>query len=453
MKPLQVPQSREAEQSLLGAALLSPEALDTAEELLDADDFFDEIHRQIFQAAVSLRRKGFTAEIVSVAEELKPKYHGTSEELIGYLTELTEAVATPRHAEQYAKIVLEKSRLRKLQRAGHRLLELASEPEADSTDVTQEAEKLILNLSQKRDERVTRLKEIVQATWEQLQKRHQSQGLTGVASGFSDLDRMTNGFQPSDLVIIAGRTSMGKTSLALSIVLHAAVKERVPTAIFSLEMGKEQLAMRMLCAQAQVDSANLRRAQLQREEWDRLADAMHVLAEAPVYVDESTDLRPVQLRSRARRLKIEGKLGLVVVDYLQLMSPERRNENRALEISEISRSLKNLARELNVPVLALSQLSRAVDKRDDKMPQLSHLRESGSIEQDADMVLFIHRPYLWELLSKGISEGVSDEDVARSREAKLIVAKHRNGPTGTLDLIFDEPTTRFYSEAKYFEGV
>ena len=443
------PQSLEAEQSVLGSMLQEGEAITKAVEFLRADYFYREAHRLIFAAIIELYNRGEPADLITVVEILKSK---DQLEAIGgttYLATLINGVPTSANVEYYAKIVEEKAMLRSLISAGTQIVNWGYEGEGQADTTLDKAEKIIFSISQRGIHQYFHpIKEVVDDLYDSIDQKYSEKGIIGLPTGFADLDGMTSGLQPSDLIIIAGRTAMGKTSLALNIAQNVSIRERIPVAIFSLEMSKEQLALRMLCSEGNVNAHRLRSARLEESDWPRLTRAMGVLSPAPIFIDDTSNISCAEVRGKARRLKAEHKeLGLIIVDYLQLMQG-RGLENRVQEISEISRSLKSLARELSVPVLALSQLSRAVEKRDQKRPQLSDLRESGSIEQDADLVAFIYREQYYKSLSKGVAPETEEEMV---EETEIIIAKQRNGPTGSFKIGFEKNYTKFVNLERYRE--
>lgn len=441
------PQSLEAEQSVLGSMLQDGEAITKAVEFLRADYFYREAHRLIFAAIMELYNRGEPADLITVVEILKSK---DQLEAIGgttYLATLINSVPTSANVEYHAKIVEEKAMLRSLISAGTQIVNWGYEGEGKADTTLDKAEKVVFSISQRGVHQYFHpIKEVVDDLYDSIDQKYSEKGIIGLPTGFVDLDRMTSGLQPSDLIIIAGRTAMGKTSLALNIAQHVSIREKIPVAIFSLEMSKEQLALRMLCSEGNVNAHRLRSARLEESDWPKLTRAMGVLSPAPIFIDDTSNISCAEVRGKARRLKAEHKeLGLIIVDYLQLMQG-RGLENRAQEISEISRSLKSLARELSVPVLALSQLSRAVEKREQKRPQLSDLRESGSIEQDADLVTFIYREQYYKSLSQGVTPEAEEEMV---EETEIIIAKQRNGPTGSFRIGFLKDYTKFVNLEKY----
>jgi replicative DNA helicase len=433
------PHSVEAEQSVLGSMLLSKEAIYVALERLKSDDFYLEAHRTIFDIIAELHENREPVDLITVTETLRNRKMLESVGGVTYLTTLTEVVPTPANIAQYCKIVEEKALLRRLLEATSKILSMAYEAREDVEELLDEAERRIFAIVQKRRvDNFHHIKDVLLATFERIEQLYNSKGgITGVPTGFPDLDAMTSGLQPSDLILVAARPSMGKTAFALNIAQNAAIRHRIPVAIFSLEMSKEQLVQRMLCAESNVDSHKLRTGRLEEDDWPRLARAMGPLSEAPIYIDDTPGITCLEIRAKARRLKAEKGLGLVVIDYLQLIAGRGQSENRQQEISEISRSLKALARELNVPVLALSQLSRAPDVRSDHRPVLSDLRESGSQEQDSDLVAFLYR------------EDYYNPNTDRKNIAEVIIAKQRNGPTGKVELLWLSQYTKFVSIEKY----
>jgi len=433
------PYNIEAEQSILGSMLLSKEAIYVAVERLKSEDFYKEAHRKLFECIVELHENREPVDLITVTESLRNKKILEEVGGVTYLTTLTEIVPTPSNIAEYCKIVEEKALLRKLIEAASNILSSAYEPKEDVEEILDEAERKIFNIVQKRRvENFYHVKDLLLSTFERIEKLyHTKGGITGVPTGFPDLDSMTSGLQPSDLIIVAARPSMGKTAFALNIAQNAAIRYKIPVAIFSLEMSKEQVVQRMLCAESNVDSHKLRTGKLEEEDWPRLARAMGPLSEAPIYIDDTPGITSLEIRAKARRLKAEKGLGLVVIDYLQLISSKGQSETRQQEISEISRSLKAMARELNVPVLALSQLSRAPDARADHRPVLSDLRESGSLEQDSDLVAFLYR------------ENYYNPDTDKKNIVEVIIAKQRNGPTGKVELLWLSQYTKFVSVEKY----
>ncbi len=435
------PFSPEAEASVLGGMLVDPSSVPLVMERIRASMFYREAHRRIYRSIQRLAERSEGVDVVKVADELR----GTDElESVGglpYLSALLDAVPTAANIVWHADIVRDKAVLRGLIDAGQSIVRMAYGSEGRTPqELTDAAEQVILEVSrQERRTEWVRVKEILYPTFEKIEQLQESPGdVSGLATGFIDLDRMTTGLQPGDLVIVAGRPSMGKTSWALNVAQHAAVHADSGVGVFSLEMSKEQLVQRLLCSTARVDALRLRRGRLDAQEFQRLAGAAGHLNRAPIWIDDSATANILELRSKARRLAVENEIGLIVIDYMQLMTAPGRSDNRVQEVSVISRGLKALARELNVPVVALSQLSRAPEQRTDRRPQLSDLRESGSIEQDADLVMFLYRPEYYF--------GPEDKE-GRSLEGKaeLIVAKQRNGPTGIVQLYFQKSCTLFES--------
>ena len=429
------PQNLDAERSTLGAMFLEKEAIFRAMEILRPDDFYKDAHRLIYQTVIDLTNRGEPVDLVTVTEELRQKNLLEKIGGVTYLTELAGCVPTAAHIEYYARIVEEKSLLRQLIHAATEIVTLGYDAQDEVNNIIDRAEHLIFSIANRRSGRtVVNLKNILIETFEQIEKLYESRGsVTGVPSGFSDLDRLTAGFQPSDLIILAARPSMGKTTFALNIAEYAAVKMKLPVVIFSLEMSKEQLAMKLLCSEAGVDNQRIRTGNLQEEDWPRLSHALGRLSEAAMFIDDSPSLSVLDVRAKARRIKAEAGLGLIIIDYLQLMQGPKRIDNRQQEVSEISRGLKALARELSVPVIALSQLSRAVEQRQNKRPTLSDLRESGSLEQDADLVCFLYR------------EDYYEPETDRKNITEFILAKHRNGPLGTVEFLFQKEYSKFMS--------
>ncbi len=422
------PQSIEAEQCVLGGILIEAGALLKVIEILEPEDFYKEGHSIIYSAIIDLFDRNEPQDLVTVHNELKRR--GQLEAAGGavYLAELSETVPVASNIDYYARIVKDKSILRKLIQKSSDIASMCYEEAQEVDDILEYAESAVFELSQvKIKQSFHSLKDVLKESIKKVDDLYQKKELvTGVPSGFTDLDKLTAGFQPSDLIIIAGRPSMGKTAFALNIAQHAAVDNNIPTAIFSLEMSKEQLALRMLCSEAMVDAHKVRTGFLSRDDWPRLINAADNLSKAPLFIDDTPALGILEMRAKARRLKSDRDIGLVIVDYLQLMQGRSGNERREQEISEISRSLKAMAKELNVPVIALSQLNRKVEDRPNKRPQMSDLRESGAIEQDADVIAFIYRDEVYN----------RDENNPRRGKAEIIVAKQRNGPTGTVVLAF-----------------
>jgi len=435
----QAPWSNEAEQAVLGAMLLDQDAALKAAELLDDSMFYREGHRLLFRAMTTLTERSDVVDPVTLRDELVKR--GDLDRVGGmeYIGSLIDVVPTAANIEYHGRIVRDKALLRRLIEAATGIVQDAYDGRGMPSEVLDNAEHRIFQVAQlRRAEEFIRLKELIWPTMERIEQLQSGHGaVTGVPSGFVDLDRLTAGFQRADLVIVAARPSMGKTALILNVVQHAAIEHNVGVGIFSLEMSKDQLVQRLLCSEGLVDAQRLRRGQLRDDDYPKLARAAGLLGTAPIWIDDSAAITPLAMRSKARRLKADHNIGMIVVDYLQLMQGPTNAESRQQEISQISRSLKALAKELDIPVVALSQLSRAPDQRaGDHKPQLSDLRESGAIEQDADVVMFIFRQEMYD--------GPTDKD-GNSLEgiAELIVGKQRNGPTGTVPLYFKKEYTRF----------
>ena len=440
----QSPFAPAAEASVLGGMLIDDSAVARAVEAVDASMFFREAHRRLFRAMTRLFERGSVLDVITVSEELKNAGELDDAGGLEYLASLLDAVPTAANIEYHARIVREKALLRRLLEAANEIVRDVHDPgEATAEELLDRAENRVFSVSQSRDRAgFVWIKEILWPTFERIDKLQESAGgVSGLATGFVDLDRMTTGLQPGDLVIVAGRPSMGKTSWVLNVSQSVALNQAAPVAIFSLEMSKEQLVQRFLCAEGRVDAQRLRRGLLSPDEYQRLGAASGRLNTAPIWIDDSATSNVLEMKAKARRLKSESDLGLIVVDYMQLMSSASgRQEGRVQEISEISRGLKAMAREIDVPLIALSQLSRAPEQRTDRRPQLSDLRDSGSIEQDADLVMFLYRPEYYE--------GPSDKDGnSLVGKAELILSKQRNGPTGKIDLFFNKEFTRFDSMA------
>ncbi len=457
------PQAVDAEKSVLGAMLLSREAIGRVLEILDSESFYLDAHRKIYSVAVDLYDRNEPVDILTISEELKKhtsEFSNTStkeenapknwlDEVGGayYLTELAESVPTAANVEHYARIVLEKALLRQLITVAAEITEDSYRADENVFDIIDRSEQRIFALSERRLRKgFVDLDHVLHDTFEEIgEMQKRDSGVTGVPTGFDQLDEMTSGFQRSDFIIIAGRPSMGKTAFSLNIARNAALDHNVPVGIFSLEMANYQLAMRMLCSEARVNSHLLRTGRLAEDDFTKLGMVVGRLAQAPIYIDDTPGLSLLELRAKARRLRADKGLGMLIIDYLQLIQGPRNSESRQQEISAISRSLKALAKALHIPVVALSQLSRAVESRSgDKRPMLSDLRESGAIEQDADVVIFIYRPERYgEKMDK---EGNSLEGVA-----EIIIGKQRNGPTGTVKLTFLDEYARF--ENPYFSDI
>ncbi|KGQ22370.1 replicative DNA helicase [Thermus filiformis] len=442
MEPGRIPpHNLEAEQSVLGSILLDSEVLDELEGLLPTPEaFYQEAHRKIFAAMQALRARHLPVDLVTLSEELNRRGELEAVGGLSYLIALQESTPTAAYAEHYARIVAEKWALRRLIQAAGEAMRLAYEEAGSLDEILDQAGRKVLEVALTKTEEEGRpLRELVHETFEHIEALFQNKGeVSGVRTGFKELDALIGTLSPGSLNIIAARPAMGKTAFALTIAQHAALKDGVPVAIYSLEMPASQLVLRMLCSEARIDMNRVRQGALSDRDFTRLVDVAGRLSEAPIFIDDSPDLTLMELRARARRLKAREKIGLVVIDYLQLISsPSGKNgENRQQEIAAISRGLKGLARELSVPVLALSQLSRAVESRPNKRPMLSDLRESGSLEQDADLVMFIYRDEYYNPHSE------------KAGVAEIIVGKQRNGPTGTVELQFHAQHVRFNDLAK-----
>ncbi len=433
------PYSMEAEQSVLGCMLLSKEAVSRASEVLKAEDFYSEGHKEIFDAMLDIYEKGEPVDLVTLTERLRVRNSIDAVGGITYITNLSTFVPTAANIEYYIKIVEEKSILRRLIKLNTELIEYGYGGGLELDQLLDMAEKGIFDISQRHSVRgFMPIKDILLDNFNRIEELYKNKSkITGIPTGFSDIDYKTSGFQPSDLILIAARPSMGKTAFALNIAQYAALHAQKSVAIFSLEMSKEQLVNRILCSEANIDSHRMRTGNLDENDWPRLAMAVGPLAKAPIYIDDTPGISVLEMRSKARRLKLERGLDIIIIDYLQLMQGRGRAESRQQEISEISRSLKALARELDVPVIALSQLSRAPETRNDHRPILSDLRESGAIEQDADLVMFLYRDEYY------------NPDTDKKSIAEIIIAKQRNGPTGTVELVWLDQFTKFASLEKH----
>jgi replicative DNA helicase len=446
----QPPYSLEAEISVLGGMLIDNDAVAKAVEIIDDSMFHREANRRLFRGMVRLFERGDIVDVITLNEEIKNTDELESAGGASYLAELLDAVPTAANIEYHARIVRDKALLRRLIAAASDIIrDVHDQGERSVEEVMDQAEQRVFRVAESHDRQgFVWIKEILWPTFEHIERLQESAGgITGVPTGFKDLDRMTTGLQKGDLVIVAGRPSMGKTAWILNVAQSAAIENNTTVAIFSLEMSKEQLVQRFLCAEGRVDAQKLRHGRMNPEEYQRLAAAAGHLNTAPLWIDDSPGNTVLEMRAKARRLKAENDVGLLIIDYMQLMSSQHRSRepNRVQEVSEISRGLKALARELEVPVVALSQLSRAPEQRTDKRPQLSDLRDSGSIEQDADLVMLLYRPeYYFGPVDK---DGNSLEG-----KAELIVSKQRNGPTGLVNLYFHKAYTRFDSVASKSSG-
>jgi replicative DNA helicase len=431
------PQNLDAEESVLGAMMLSPLAIGAVTEStnLTAGDFYRESHGQIYRAILGLYARGEPVDAITVVDELDRTQALDAAGGAERVHELAALVPAASNAAHYARIVDEMSTLRGLIRAGNDIARLGFDRPGDTVELVDRAESIVFNLSQQRvSSEFAHIDDLLKDSFETITKLYEAgSDITGTASGFRDLDRLTSGFQPGNLIIVAARPSMGKSALALCMAANVAVRNGVPIALFTLEMSKMEVTQRLMCAEGKVESQRLRTGKLAVDDWPRLTAACDKLSKAPIYVDDTGSITMMEIRSKLRRLKMrEPDLGLVIVDYLQLMTSGTTVENRVQEVSQISRALKVLARDLEVPILALSQLSRAVEQRHDKRPILSDLRESGSIEQDSDLVMFVYR-----------DEYYNPEDTESAGIAELILAKHRNGATGTEKLAFQKRYAKF----------
>jgi len=427
------PHSNEAEQSVLGSMLIDREAVSVAAEVLRKDDFYSEAHREIYEAMMNLYEAGKPVDLVTVVDELDQR--GTMDGVggIAYITDLSRFVPSTANVKYYINIVEEKSILRKLIQASGEIMKDSYEASDEVDDIINKAEKAIFDISQKKNnDSLVPLKTTLLEGYSRIEELYNNKGrITGVPTGFMELDYKTSGMHPSELILVAARPAMGKTSFVLNIAQYAAIHAKVPVAVFSLEMSRDQLANRILCCEANVELQKIRTGELGEEDWRRLVRAMAPLSQAPIYIDDTPGISVMEMRSKCRRLKMEHGLGLIVIDYLQFMSGRGKAESRQQEISEISRSLKVMARELSVPIIALSQLSRAPEARNDHRPMLSDLRESGAIEQDADVVMFLYRDEYY------------NPDSEEKNIAEVIIAKQRNGPTGVVKLAWLGEFTKF----------
>ena len=428
------PQNLDAEESVLGAMMLSPGAIGAVSEILDAGDFYRESHGKIYRAALALYARGEPVDAITLVDELEQR--GELEDAGGRsrVHELAALVPASANAGHYARIVREMATLRGLIRVGSEIATLGWERVGEPADLVDRAEQIVFELSQSRvSTEFSHIETLLKESFERITALYEAgEEITGVPSGFRDVDRLTSGFQPGNLVIVAARPSMGKSAFGLCIGANIAIRHQVPVALFTLEMSKAEVTQRLMCSEAKVESQRLRSGKLAPDDWPRLTAACDKLAKAPIYVDDTGSITMMEIRSKARRLKSkEPTLGLIIVDYLQLMTSGASVENRVQEVSQISRNLKILARDLDVPILAMSQLSRAVEQRHDKRPILSDLRESGSIEQDADLVAFIYRDEYY------------NDDSPDQGLAEVILAKHRNGPTGIEKLSFLKRYAKF----------
>lgn len=436
------PHDVEAEQAVLGSMLIDQDAAINAMEVLKPEDFYRDDNKYIYEAMVSLYNRGEPIDIITVKAELTTNQKFEAVGGIEYLAILPDKVPFAANSGKYIKIVEEKSILRQLIKASDEIQTLGYEQSEEIDNIVDQAEKKIYNIMQGRSQKgYTALKEILVESFAEIEKLYnQKEPITGIPTGFADLDARTAGLHNSDLILVAARPAMGKSAFALNIATNAAINAKVPVAIFNLEMSKSQLVSRMLCSESMVDSNKVRTGKMDEEDWIKLATALGPLSEAPVYIDDTPGISVAEIRAKCRKLKLEKNIGLVVIDYLQLIQGSgKRNASREQEISEISRSLKILAKELDIPVIALSQLSRAAEQRQDHRPMLSDLRESGAIEQDADIVMFLYR------------DDYYNPDSEKKNIAEVILAKHRAGSTGTVDLLWMGNYTKFANLDKYRE--
>ncbi|MCR8642984.1 replicative DNA helicase [Paenibacillus sp. N1-5-1-14] len=428
-----LPQNTEAEQAVLGAVLLDSEALITAMERVGPEDFYRPSHQRIYETMLELSDEQEPIDLITLTARLQDK--GVLEDIggVSYLSDLASAVPTSANIDYYAQIVEEKSMLRRLIRAASQIVSNGYASSDDVGAMLSEAEARIFEISQRRaTSGFVSIRDVLMEVFEKVETLYSNKGgSTGIPSGFPDLDKMTAGFQRSDLIIVAARPSVGKTAFSLNVAQNVGVRAKETVAIFSLEMGAAQLVQRMICAEANVDASRLRLGNLENEDWEKLTMAIGSLSEANIYIDDSPALTVADIRAKCRRLKQERGLGMILIDYLQLIHGRGKGDNRQQEVSEISRTLKQIARELNVPVIALSQLSRGVEQRQDKRPMMSDLRESGSIEQDADIVAFLYR------------DDYYDKESEKKNIIEIIIAKQRNGPVGTVELCFLKNYNKF----------
>lgn len=427
------PQNIEAEQAVLGAILINGEALITAMERISSDDFYRGAHQRIYEAIVELAEDQEPVDLITLTSLLQNKQQLEEIGGVTYLSELANAVPTAANIDYYAAIVEEKSMLRRLIRTATQIVTNGYANEDDVGSMLSEAEAKILEISQRRSSSgFVVIRDVLMEVFEKVESLYSNKGgATGIPSGFVDLDKMTSGFQRSDLVILAARPSVGKTAFALNVAQNVGVRAKETVAIFSLEMGAAQLVQRMVCAEANVDANRMRTGYLEGDDWEKLTMAIGALSEANIFIDDSPSITVADIRAKCRRLQQEKGLGMILIDYLQLIAGRGKGDNRQQEVSEISRTLKQIARELNVPVIALSQLSRGVEQRQDKRPMMSDLRESGSIEQDADIVAFLYR------------DDYYDKESEKKNIIEIIIAKQRNGPVGTVELAFLKQFNKF----------
>ncbi|MFW6011810.1 MAG: replicative DNA helicase [Desulfosalsimonas sp.] len=429
------PQSIEAEESIISAVLLDNNILLDILDILTPEAFYKSAHQKIFAAITELFAQDEPVDLVTLTERLKSKSHLESTGGAVYLAKIVDTAPVPANAVHYAKIIRDKALLRNLITTANDIMQKCYDESGSTDEMVDFAESALFDIAdQKQKQNFYPISKIIESNIDTLEARQGNKSLiSGVPTGYKKLDQLTSGFQPSDLIILAARPGMGKTALALNMARHAAVEAETPVALFSLEMSKEQLSLRLLCCEARIDSARVRDGFFNEEDWYSLTNAAGILSSAPIYIDDSPELTSLDIKTKTRRLKREKGVGMIIVDYMQLMRPRRSYERRELEISEMSRTLKGLAKELDIPVLALSQLNRRLEERSDKRPQLSDLRESGALEQDADLVIFIYRDEVYN----------PDENNPNKNLAEIHLAKQRNGPTGTCSLVFKGEYTRF----------
>lgn len=427
------PQNIEAEQSVLGCMLLDKEVVPVVTEILKSDDFYREDHKEIYESIMDLFEKGEPIDLITVSDQLRLRGSLDNVGGLDYLMSISTSVPTTANARHYSKIVEEKSILRKLIRTSTEIVNLGYEASDEVSIILDRAEKSIFDILEKRNTKgFAHIKDVLVETFNKLEELYNNKGnVTGIPTGFTDLDFKTSGLQNSDLILVAARPGMGKTAFMLNIAQYAAVVKHVPVAIFNLEMSSDQLVNRMLCSEVMVDSHKMRSGNLEDDDWQKIARALGPLSEAPIYIDDTAGTSVMEIRAKCRRLKLEKNLGLVMIDYLQLMQGRGKNDSRQQEISDISRSLKILAKEINVPIIVGSQLSRAPEQRTDHRPMLSDLRESGAIEQDADIVMFLYR------------DDYYNSESEKKNIAEVIIGKHRNGSTGTVELRWFGEYTKF----------
>jgi replicative DNA helicase len=427
------PQNLEAEQAILGAVLLDKSALYAVTERLVPEDFYRASHQKIFSAMLELAERHEPIDLITITAELQDRKELDEIGGVSYLSDLANAVPTSANADYYAQIVEEKAVLRRLIRVATQIASSGYTAAEDVDELIGDAEKKILELSSRKTKGdFIPIKDVLMETFEKIEYLYNSRGGTsGIPSGYSDLDRMTSGFQRSDLIILAARPSVGKTAFALNVAQNVAIRAKETVAIFSLEMSAAQLVQRMICAEANIDAHKLRTGMLEEADWEKLTMGISALSQAPIYIDDTPGITVTDIRSKCRRLQAEKGLGMILIDYMQLIQGRGRGDNRQQEISEISRTLKMIARELNVPVISLSQLSRAVEQRQDKRPMMSDLRESGSIEQDADIVAFLYR------------DDYYNPETEKKNIIEILIAKQRNGPTGKVELVFLKNYNKF----------